>query len=131
MADFTISTQELANAVQGFNLCAFDAMTPTGAHRLRVLKPELNRVFAAYSESRMAAVRKHATKGEDGEPLTQNEGREYAFTDEAKAAFIAELAPILAEPVTLVGCRPLTLADLGDCRISTQAMDLLGPFVIE
>lgn len=72
-----------------------------------------------------------AAKNEDGTPKVLENGS-YDITPEDTAAINAEFKALLDEEVTLLGCRAVTLAELGDQVLLTAAdLALLGPFVVE
>lgn len=125
----TITTLDVANAArvlseQGDHCTKFDRMTPTGAFRLRVLRPELGKAFEAYTGARIEQAEKFGVKNEAGTA--------YEFPDPEKlAAFNAAMSELHAQKVTLAGCKALTIADLGETRVSDTAMTLLGPLVVE
>lgn len=71
-----------------------------------------------------------AAKDADGKPVLTNGG--YDLTPEDTAAVNAEFVALLAEEVTLLGCRAVTLAELGaEVRLTADDIALLGPFIVE
>lgn len=128
-AELVVTVLDVANAARvladgGDHFTKFDRMTPTGAFRLRVLRPELGKAFETYKGAQLEQAEKFGVKNEAG--------TQYEFPDPDKLkAFNDAMAEIHAQKVTLAGCKPLTLADLGDTRVSDIAMTLLGPLVVE
>lgn len=129
MSDLHVTVLDVVNsarvlAEQGDHYTKFDRMTPTGAFRLRVLRPEIGKALEAYNGARIEQAEQFGVKNEAGTL--------YEFPDPDKqTAFNAAMTEIYAQKVTLAGCKALCLADLGETRVSDIAMTLLGPLVVE
>lgn len=71
-----------------------------------------------------------AAKDESGVPIVVD--GKYDISPEDSAAVNAEFDALLNEEVTLLGCRAVTLAEMGDAvRLTADDLVLLGPFVVE
>ena len=129
MSDLIVTVLDVVNsarvlAEQGDHFTKFDRMTPTGAFRLRVLRPEIGKAYETYNGARIEQAEQFGVKNKAGTA--------YEFPDPDKlAAFNAAMTEIHAQKVTLAGCKALTIADLGETRVSDIAMTLLGPLVVE
>ncbi len=79
-------------------------------------------------KTRLKLCIQFAIKDEANEPKLTPEGR-YEIAE--VEAFNAEWAKVLAEEVTLTGVRAVTLAELGDAKITPDELEGLGVFLVE
>ncbi len=119
MPDLTITTEQLtrlapvAAAVQPM---AF----PTATARYVVIRfsEKVEAAIKPFAEAESGMMTKYAMPGS----IKQNGAGRVTFdiAAEAQAAYTAERATLLAEPVTLTGVRALTRTELGECPITVQ-----------
>lgn len=130
MSDITITNIENAAAVLSFQImrsagrelpipvqCVFDRIE----RKAKAEHPE-------FEKARVALCEKFAAKDGQGNPMRLENG-DYDIPD--LDAFQAAFQPIANETVTLSGVRKVTLAELGDVKITRVEYDGLRPFIVD
>lgn len=134
MADLTMTAGELiTHAPMLGRISTREFENPKASYAItkciRKAHPELQELEA----QRLALCERHAQKDESGGPVKQTDdttGREvYVFVD--PEAFAKDWSAITSEPVTLSGCRAITVDETQGARFTPEEFALLGPFVAD
>lgn len=99
------------------------------SYAIKKLKRKIIEEHADLDAARMGLVQKYALKDEDGKPIPSEDGRGIQLADPIE--FTVEFQSILQQSVTLAGCRPVALSELGEAKVSANVLDALNAFVIE
>lgn len=99
------------------------------SYAIKKLKRKIIEEHADLDAVRVGLVQKYAAKGPDGNPVPTDDGRGIVL--ENPVEFSVEFQKVLAQSVTLTGCRPVALSELGDVKISANVLDALHAFVVE
>lgn len=117
MSDLTITAAELLASASGLRAIGnFSLTSGSGSFTLAKIKRQANLALEDLEGVRVALNVQHAKKDENGKPVTDDKGQ---YVHEDPAAFAAAWKGVLAEPVTLAGCRALTL---GECEGATMVV---------
>ena len=98
------------------------------SYAIKKLKRKVVEEYADLDAARVALVEKYSQKGEDGKPILTEDGKGVVLLD-AKG-FNEDFAEILKQPVTISGCRAITITELGDAKISANVLDALDAFIV-
>lgn len=85
--------------------------------------------YADLDKARIALVEKYSAKLEDGSPAPSPDGNGVILAD--PQGFHTDFAALLDQPVTLSGCRAVTVTELGGAVVSPEVLLALEAFVID
>lgn len=103
------------------------APTAKGGYVLGKAADQAQPATARYEREHMKLLTRCATVDDAGVPMVVQEGTQVQFTlrGDAKEEYTREAAALLEEPVTLVGVRMLTNAELGACELTVKQRRVL------
>lgn len=134
-AGLTVRNRDLWNALTGNDPVLARAgnwpLPVKAAYAIMRVKQRGASIVLDIEALRVGMCLARAAKDEAGSPKVLEDGK-YDITPEDTAAINAEFNALLDEEVTLLGCRAVTLAELGDqVRLTAADLASLGPFVVE
>ncbi len=132
MPDLTITTEQavLFQFARQVSAAKSRDFPFKAGYALNRVEDKINGELKRYHEAREARCQALATRGADGQPKRTAEGT-YDLTDAARATLAADLAPLLAEPITLQNVRLVTTAELDSVPLTNTEQKGYAPFIAE
>lgn len=133
MADLILTARELQSAVFGLKgVGDREFKSPKGSYAITKIKRQANAALSDLEATRIALCTRHAKKDDAGQPVkVKSEQGVESFVFADPAAFDADWKATLDEPVTLSGCRALTLDEFDGTGVTPDELLSLGPLVVE
>ncbi len=94
------------------------ALPIRAAWQVKSLTNKFNEELKKYAELRKEILERYANKGEDGQPLI-DENNNYTFEKESVEALTKEMSELMAIEVEIT---PIKLGDLGNIEIAPQQL---------
>lgn len=125
MPDLTLTGQQLLEARAGLLAIGARELGVKTAYAIAKIKRQAQSAMEDIEAVRIQLCARYAEQDASGQPV-QKDGA-YVFAD--PTAFQAAWKALLAEPVTLAGVRPITLAELDGLAVTPDELFQLGPFL--
>ena len=119
-----INLGELREIVEGLNEVLNKELPIKPAYWLGKLAKKIQKEFAELEENRMKLVQKYARKGENGQPLVEN--NKFLFADQG--SFDLQYKELIETDIE-IDFIPIALDKLGDVKLSPIAMIGLEKFL--